>query len=229
MTARRRTLEASAAQERVIAALLSTGDTQVAERLGRCMEAMTTRRHGAGWPWTCRSPGCAWCGISLARRWWKGVQHWVTHDGAQVSLAVLPLSPLPGDLRAAAARLRRSIRDLRDRAARRGVAWRGVAIGGMATGDGTAFVHVRHTGLARSEVAAVLRTRWPAAVITEVGASEPSWAMSVEDATELARARRGVEPLRIVVLAQRAADRSLRDGAVTRGTPTPFEPMPIAF
>lgn len=50
MSIHRRTLEAAAIQEHVIAALRATGDLHVADRLQRCMEAMTTRRDGAGWP-----------------------------------------------------------------------------------------------------------------------------------------------------------------------------------
>ena len=99
----------------------------------------------------------------------------------------------------------------------------------MATGDGAALLLIRHAGVERAEVAAVLRRRWPAAAIGEVGAAEPSWSLSTADAAELARARRGVEPLRIVVLAQRAAGAGVRDGAAVRATPTPLEPMPTAF
>ncbi len=230
MTVQRRTLAARAAQVRVIAALLATGDTHVAGRLQRCMEAMTTRRHGTGWPWACRtSAGCAWCGKTLARRWWRGLRAWIMEHDAPVSFAVLPLPHSPGAICAASARLRRAVRDVRDRAARHRTPWRSVAFAGMATGDGVAFVLVRHPGVERPEVAAVLRKRWPAAVITVVGASEPSWAMSMEDAAELARARRGLEPLRIVVLAQRAAGTSADQRAAVHELAAPFAPMPIAF
>jgi hypothetical protein len=100
---------------------------------------------------------------------------------------------------------------------------------GMATGDSTVFVLVRHPGLTRQEVAAVLRRHWPAAVVGEVGAAEPSWSMPVEDAAELARARRGVEPLRIVVMAQRGADTCGLGRADACDVAEPFAPMPIAF
>ena len=229
MTARRRTLEASAAQERVIAALLVTGEAHVAGRLQRCMDAMTTRRHVAGWPWTCRSAGCAWCGTSLAHRWWAGLRRWIDHDGAPVSLAVLPLRRRPGDLRAAVARLRRACRDVRDRTARRNRRWREVAVAGMAAGDGTALLLIRHEGISRAEVGEVLRGRWPVAPIGDVGAVPPSWTFAVEDAAELARARRGVEPLRIVVLAQRAANTGERRRTDTDNLAEPFAPMPVTF
>ncbi len=100
---------------------------------------------------------------------------------------------------------------------------------GMATGDDTAFVLVRHPGVTRHEVAAVLRRRWSAAVVGEVGAVEPSWSMSAEDAADLARARRGVEPLRIVVLPQRAANTGERRRANEHDLAEAYAPMPIAF
>ena len=100
---------------------------------------------------------------------------------------------------------------------------------GMATGGGTAFVLVRHPGVTRQEVAAILRRRWSATVVGEVGAAEPSWSMPVEDAAELARARRGVEPLRVVVLAQRAANTSEFRRAAAHEVTEPFAPMPVAF
>lgn len=229
MTARRRTLGAAAAQERIIASLLPTGDLHVADRLRRCMDAMTSRRNGGGYPWTCRGAGCVWCGRTRARRWWTGLRRWIVSGGAPVSLAVLPLHHRPGELRAQVARLRRALRDVRDRATRRRATWRSVALAGMATGDGTAFVLVSHPGPARSEVAAVLRKRWPEVAVVDADALEPSWAMPTEDAAELARIRRGVEPLRVVVLPQREVDRAAH--GLTRVDPAPIavEPMPIAF
>ncbi len=230
MTARCGSAEMRAEQVRVISALRATGDLHLGDRLTRCMDARGARRQDDGWPWTCRTSGCAWCGGTLARRWWRGLVRWAMEDGtAPVTLAVLPLHHRAGDLRAAVARLRRACRDVRDRTARRNQRWRGVAMAGMAMGDGTAFVLVRHPGLVRQEVAAVLRRRWSAAVVGEVGAAEPSWSMSAEDAAELARARRGVEPLRIVVMAQRAADACGRGRADAHGAAEPVAPMPIAF
>ena len=227
MTARRRTLKAAAAQERVIAALVETGDLHIADRLQRCIEAMTSHRNGGGYPWTCRGAGCAWCGRTRARRWWTGLRRWITSVGAPVSLAVLPLPHRPGTLRAAVARLRRGLRDVRDRTARRRASWRGAALAGMATGDGVVFMLVSHPGIARSEVAATLRKRWPAAVFQDVGAAEPAWSMSTEDAAEIARVRRGVEPLRIVVLPQRRGDPLLVGRTAVVEPPVWLEPMPV--
>ena len=126
-------------------------------------------------------------------------------------------------MRAAVARLRRALRDFRDRAARRNGHWRGVAIAGMASADRTAVVLVRHGGIDRAEVADVLHRRWPDAAIGDVGSLSPSWEFAIEDAVELARARRGVEPLRIVVLAQRT---SLTKPSVGRSLAPGLEPMP---
>lgn len=229
MTARRRTQEAAAAQKRVIEALRTTGHTYAADRLLRCMEAMTSRRNGGGYPWTCRGAGCAWCGRTRARRWWTGLRRWIASGGAPVSLAVLPLPHRPGTLRAAVVRLRRALRDVRDRTARRRASWRGVALAGMATGDGVVFMLVSHPGTARSEVAATLRKRWPAAVFQDVGAAEPRWSMPTEDAAELARVRRGVEPLRIVVLPQRAAEATALDMIGVNRVLVAVEPMPVVF
>ena len=174
MTAHRRTLVAAAAQERVIAALLATGEVGVADRLDRCMAVRLARRHGAGWIWTCRSAGCSWCRVTLARRWWAGLSRWIVQDDGPVSLAVLPLPHPPGTLRAAVVRLRRALRDVRDRAARRYTPWRSVAMAGMATGGGAAFALVSHPGIARSEAADILPKRWSAAVLLDDGAAEPS-------------------------------------------------------
>ncbi|MBD0272922.1 MAG: hypothetical protein ICV73_13465 [Acetobacteraceae bacterium] len=229
MTARPRTIEKATLQREIITALRAAEDPRAADRLQRCLEVRLSRRHGSGWPWTCRASGCAFCGPAPARRWWRGIERWIGEEGAPVSLVVLPLGRRPGGLRTAVARLRRALRDVRDRAARRRPAWGGVAVAGMATGDDTAFLLVRHHGVSRHEIAAVLRRRWPAAVVGEVGAAEPSWPMSAEGAVELARARRGVEPLRIVVMAQRGVDTFGRGRAAAHDTAEPVAPMPIAF
>jgi hypothetical protein len=227
MTMRRRTVSAAAEQSRVVAALLETGETHVAARLQRCMAAMTTRRHGAGWPWMCRGSGaCAWCRQALGRRWWRGMRHWIMEGGDPVSLVVLPVARDTGNLRGAIARLRRACRDVRDRAARRRAPWRHVAIAGMTTGD-AALLLVRHPGIGRSEVADVLGVRWPDASVGDVGAAEPSWQMATEDAAKLARIRRGVEPLRIVVPPQRAAAIELFHGTWTPAAQETLEPMPV--
>lgn len=89
----------------------------------------------------------------------------------------------------------------------------------MATGDGTAFVLINHPDVARSEVTAVLRKRWPEVAVVDVDALGPCWSISTEAAAELARIRRGIEPLRAVVLPQRKTDPAAMA----------VEPMPIVF
>ena len=210
----------AAVQEQVIAALRGGGDSGLADRLARCMAARFGRRSSDGRPWTCRSPGCSWCRTPLLRRWWSGMERWIAAGGEPVSVAVLPLLGRPGGLRSAVSRLRRACRDVRDRAARRWPRWRGVAVAGMAVGGGTAVLLIRHAGLSREEVERMVARRWPDALVGCGARPSPCWAVSVDDAVELAHARRGVEPLRIVVLPQRV---HLRGG----GQPAAAEPMPV--
>lgn len=99
---------------------------------------------------------------------------------------------------------------------------------GMAAGDDAALVLLRHPGITRAEIAEVLGSRWPDAAVVDVGARSPSWPMTAHDAAELARARRGVEPLRILVLAQRAASRA-RVGQERAASPPVVEPMPFVL
>ena len=65
-----------------------------------------------------------------------------------------------------------------------------------------ALVMITHDGVYRHEVEAVLRRRWPDVVVKEWEQEEPVVAMSPADAADLGRCRRGVEPLRIVVMPQ---------------------------
>jgi hypothetical protein len=208
---------------RIITALRATGDVHVADRLVRCMAVRRSRHQGDGWPWTCRSPGCLWCGKALARRWWRGIKHWIRQDDGPVSLAILPLSRRSDTLRVAVARLRRACRDIRDRTARRRPRWRGVVIAGMATGDDRVLLLVRHAGIDRAEISDVLGRRWPTGRIGDFAAVSPLWTLTTEDAVELARARRGVESLRIVVPCQR---RHRQNGCHERHS-SPMEPMPV--
>jgi hypothetical protein len=100
----------------------------------------------------------------------------------------------------------------------------------MAAGDGSVWLLIRHPGVTRAEIADALRSRWPGAVVGDAGAAEPSWEISsVEDAVELARARRGVEPLRIIILAQRNPDANAGRRAAEDAPPLPVEPMPIVL
>ncbi len=80
--------------------------------------------------------------------------------------------------------------------------WREVCFAGMAGGDGTALVMITHEGIDRHEVEDVLHGRRPDVVVKGLEQEEPDVAMTADDAADLGRCRRGVEPLRIVVMPQ---------------------------
>jgi hypothetical protein len=66
----------------------------------------------------------------------------------------------------------------------------------------------------------VLRGRWPNVVMKDSAQEEPAWTMAADDAANLGGRRRGVEPLRIMVMTQRVARVTV--------TPAPaIEPMPV--
>ncbi len=86
--------------------------------------------------------------------------------------------------------------------ARRSRQWREVSFAGMTGGNHTALVLVSHQDIDRREVQDVLRHRWPDLVMKSLGREEPAVAMTAEDAAALGRCRRGVEPLRVVIVPQ---------------------------
>ena len=152
----------------------------------------------------------------MIRGWWLGMCQWAA-EGTTSSLAVIPIHS-PAGLPAAVRRLRRGLRDVRDRMARRRRRWRGVCLAGLACGDGAALVLITHDDVNRSEVLDALRGRWPDAAVKTLEQEAPTVAMSAEDAADLGRCRRGVEPLRIIVLPQRDPQPA---------TPPIVEPMPV--
>ena len=91
----------------------------------------------------------------------------------------------------------------------------------MIGGDHRALVLISHEGLERREVLGALCRRWPEVVLKDLEHEELTWTMTPDAAAELGNRRRGVEPLRILVMPQR----------VTRVTVAPMleivEPMPI--
>lgn len=213
----------AARQTEVIAALRAQGADHVAERLGRCRSARTGRRRDA-WPWRCRSPGCAWCGAPLARHWWRGLLEWA-HEGGEMPLAArLPLSADQVGVVDAGRHLRRAVRDVRDRAARTDARWRCVAMAGLITAEGSGLVLIRHPGLRHAQVEAVMRRRWPSMSAACARVSEPSFLWQTRDAVLLGIARRGIEPVRIVVMPQRQTP------APDREAPLWWQdPMPLVF
>lgn len=172
----------------------------IASRLERCAAERFARRRDR-WPWTCRSSGCQWCGPRLAARWWRGLAQWAGEAAAPALHMVLPEQH--GPLIGVAPKLRRALRDLRDRAARNDLRWRAVAIAGMLDGSGRAHVLIRHMELPATLAVRTMMRRWPKARYVDSSEMGPRFFFSPADAAALARARRGVEPLRVVVLAQR--------------------------
>jgi hypothetical protein len=187
-------------QEEVIVALHAIGDHDLADRLERCAAVRRERHHGDGWPFTCRSAACVWCRRPMIHSWWHGMRQW-TAEATTWSLAVIPLhlsAGLPDGVR----RLRRGLRDVRDRMARRKRRWREVCCAGMAGGDHTALVMITHEGIERREVQDALHHRWPDVVVKNLEREEPAVAMSPADAADLGRCRSGIEPLRITIMPQ---------------------------
>ncbi len=136
-----------------------------------------------------------------------------------MNLAIIPPLP-PVGLPDAARRLRRGIRDMRDRTARRTRRCRTVSFAGMIGGDHRALVMISHEGVERREVIDVICRRWPDVVLKDLEHEEPMWDMTSDEAAELGMRRRGVEPLRILVMPQK----------ITRVTVAPLReigPMPM--
>jgi hypothetical protein len=115
-----------------------------------------------------------------------------------VELAIIPAQS-PEGLHNAVLRLRRGLRDDRDRIARHRRSWRDVGFAGMVGGDHMAFAITTHDGIDRREVVDVLRRRWREVVVKTLEQEQPVVAMLPDDAAALGRHWRGVEPLRVVI------------------------------
>ena len=200
MTTAHQMAMAYTAQQQVIVALRGIDEPDLAARLERCMTARRERRGGDGWPFTCRSAACVWCRRPMIRSWWNGMCRW-SAEATTSSLAIIPMHSSAG-LPDAVRRLRRGLRDVRDRMARRRKLWRDVCFAGMVGGDGKALVMVTHEGVDRHEVEDVLRRRWPDVVVKSLGAGGADRGDVAEDAADLGRCRRGVEPMRVVIMPQ---------------------------
>ena len=205
-----------ATQKQVIVVLRSIGEPDLADRLERCMTARRDRRGGDGWPFTCRSAACVWCRRPMIRSWWNGMCQW-SAEATTWSLAVIPLH-LSAGLPDAVRRLRRGLRDVRDRMARHKKRWRDVCCTGMAGGDGRALVMISHEDIDRHEVEAVLRRRWPECRGEGVGAGG---AGRGDVARRCCRSRTVPPRCRAVADRRHAPARSA-------GSPRPsIEPMPV--
>jgi hypothetical protein len=194
-----RTMELSyTEQQAVIDTLLSMSEPDLAARLGRCMTTHRSRHGGNGRRFSCQSAACVWCRPMMIHGWWVGICDWAE---ATSSLAILSIDSSIG-LLDGTRHLRRAIRDVRDRVARHTNAWREVGFGGIIGGDRRAMIIVSHAGIDRCDVLDVMRRRWPAVVIKRPAREEPTWEMLPDDAAELGRCRRGVEPLRVTIMPQ---------------------------
>ena len=116
MTTDRQMVMAYTAQQKVVDALRSTGDPDLAARLESCMTVRQQRHIGDGWPRICRSAGCVCCRRPMILGWWSGMREWSSAPTS--SLAIIPLRSSAG-LPDAVRRLRRGLRDVRNRMARR--------------------------------------------------------------------------------------------------------------
>ena len=157
-------------QQAVINTLLSIDEPDLAARLGRCMTAHRSRHGGNGRAFSCQSAACVWCRRAMFHGWWVGIYDWAE---AASSLAILSIDSsvsLPN----AARYLRRAMRDVRDRAARRRNPWRQVRFAGIIGGDRRAMVMVSHEGIDWCEVRNVLRRRWPDVLVKKLGQEEPT-------------------------------------------------------
>jgi hypothetical protein len=89
-------------------------------------------------------------------------------------------------------------------------------------GDHRALVMISHQGADRREVADVLRRRWPDVVVKSLEHEEPAWTMGAVDAAHLGSRRRGVEPLRVIVMPRRVQRVAVMPAPV-------IEPMPVVL
>lgn len=191
---------AEADQSDIIQRLRDLGEVRVADRLERCQQARRVRQPGR-WPKLCRSVACLACRRMTVRRWWRGFLQWLCSP--DVSLVTIPLTGTL-NLIPAIRRVRKGLRDIRDRAARVDPRWAAVAMAGMLSGDHLLMI-VQHHGIDRGTLWSMLERRWPEVVVAEVGTVEPRFEFSVGHTVQLALQHRGIEPIRLVIPAQRRA------------------------
>ena len=104
-----------------------------------------------------------------------------TAEATTWSLAIIPMNSQAG-LPDAIRRLRRGLRDVRDRMARRRNRWRGGLLRWHRRRRRHGVDADHHEGIDRHEVEAVLRRRWPNAVVKELEQEAPTVAMLPGDA-----------------------------------------------
>lgn len=210
------------AQQGTTSELADLGHAALASRIFRCAAARVGRPHGAPWPWRCRSAGCMRCLHRSARRWTAGITAWADGHGGNSASTMALASELTSPTMHAI-RLRRALRDLRDREARRDPRWGSVAFAGLCDLLG-ATIAIVHPELRFGAVMAGLTRRWPKASFSSRSPTEwPPLHATSDMLVELAIRRRGIEPIRVVVAAQRS------DHRASKADHGLMEPMPMIF
>ncbi|MBC4016992.1 hypothetical protein ACFQU2_39855 [Siccirubricoccus deserti] len=136
---------------------------------------------------------------------------------------MIPVTAEPGKIVEAARGLRRGVRDVRDRHVHRRRTWCHVALAGIVA-SGRAYVMV--DGADGNDVVKVFSQRWSGVMLGDALAV-PDSSFVVEDAVQLALARRGLQPLRLAVQEQWLRT-VVVDGSAALGDGF-LEPMPIVF
>jgi hypothetical protein len=145
--------------------------------------------------------------------WWRGFSVWLT--GPEIILAMIPLH---GDLLQSTRTLRKGLRDIRDRKVRDHPMWKNLAMAGLVD-ERKAMILIQHERISHHNVCSALARRWSDVALIDPARFAPTARMTVADAADLARRRRGVEPLRIVIPALMAAAHTRPDD----------QPLPIVF
>lgn len=197
--------EAEGHQQEIIDRLRALGADHIADRLGRCQRVRTSRRGASAstWPWRCRSAGCWSCRRTQITAEWRSLCNGGLVPTPAQTVMTVPLYAAGAGLRNAVLHLRRSLRDYRDREARRDRRWRSVAFAGLADSE-RAYLLCWHPRIAPGEIEVVLGQRWPSirgipAEIGDFGGTDGR--LSDDDAVTLALLGRGIEPLRVRVMA----------------------------
>jgi hypothetical protein len=107
--------------------------------------------------------------------------------------------PLHGDLLREVRRVRKGLRDIRDRRVRvHDDGWQSVAMAGLVD-ERHAMILIQHESISHHTIWAALARRWPDVLLVDPGQFEPTSRMTAADAASLALRRRGAEPIRVVV------------------------------
>ena len=72
--------------------------------------------------------------------------------------------------------------------------------------DDQLMLLIQHVGIDREALWDVLERRWPHIIISDLADAVPASTLTVQETIHLAVARRGIEPIRVVIPAQHGAD-----------------------